>query len=234
MASSVTSPSGLAASTATTGTGASKKDASDRTSIAHNFDAFLLLLTTQLKNQSPLDPLDTNQFTQQLVQFASVEQQLKSNATLNSLLTSSKSSTASTAADFVGMTVTADGSSAHLSSAGKASWTINPARNAAQATLTITDKTGSVVATQTKALEAGKQSFAWDGRTSTGALAPEGDYTLTVTGRDVSGQTVAVKTEVSGVVDSVDLSGDGPVLVVGASRVPLASVKSIARPAASK
>ena len=55
--------------------GAAKKTI-DRATIAQNFDAFLLLLTTQLKNQSPLDPLDTNQFTQQLVQFASVEQQL--------------------------------------------------------------------------------------------------------------------------------------------------------------
>src|SRR5919112_533626 len=87
---------------------------SGRAAIAENFEAFLLLLTTQLKNQSPLDPLDTNQFTQQLVQFASVEQQLKSNDTLNALLTSVRASTASTAASFVGMTVTADGATTRL------------------------------------------------------------------------------------------------------------------------
>ena len=50
-----------------------------RPGIADNFQTFLTLLTTQLQNQNPLDPLDTNQFTQQLVQFAGVEQQLKSN-----------------------------------------------------------------------------------------------------------------------------------------------------------
>src|SRR5215218_2783230 len=82
------------------------KKASDRAMIAENFDAFLLLLTTQLKNQSPLDPMDTNQFTQQLVQFASVEQQLKSNATLSALLTTVKASTTN-AASFIGMQVTA-------------------------------------------------------------------------------------------------------------------------------
>ena len=58
----------------------------DNTEIASNFTTFLQLLTTQLKNQNPLDPLDTNQFTQQLVQFAQVEQQMKSNDQLSSLV----------------------------------------------------------------------------------------------------------------------------------------------------
>jgi flagellar basal-body rod modification protein FlgD len=71
-----------------------------------------VLLTTQLKNQSPLDPLDTNQFTQQLVQFAGVEQQLKSNDTLSSILTAMRSSSTSNAASYIGMKVTADGSAA--------------------------------------------------------------------------------------------------------------------------
>ena len=79
MADAITSTGAAAAAAASTGKTPSK-------GIAENFDSFLMLLTTQLKNQSPLDPLDTNQFTQQLVQFASVEQQLKSNATLSALL----------------------------------------------------------------------------------------------------------------------------------------------------
>jgi flagellar basal-body rod modification protein FlgD len=118
-----------AAQAALAGSSDSTKKVSDRASIAQNFDAFLLLLTTQLKNQSPLDPMDTNQFTQQLVQFASVEQQLKSNDTLNALLTSARGSSVSTAASFVGMEVTADGTTSRLSG-GKAEWSINPARNA--------------------------------------------------------------------------------------------------------
>ena len=203
---------------------------SDRASIAQNFDAFLLLLTTQLKNQSPLDPLDTNQFTQQLVQFASVEQQLKSNVTLNALLTSARGSAASTAASFVGMQVTADGTTSRLSN-GKAEWSINPARNA-QVSLIVKDAKGNIVAVQTAAMAAGAQKFAWNGITSTGTRAPEGDYTLSVSARDPAGQSVSVKTEVSGRVDSVDLSGDAAVLMVGSSRVPLANVRSISRPAA--
>ena len=204
---------------------------SDRASIAQNFDAFLLLLTTQLKNQSPLDPLDTNQFTQQLVQFASVEQQLKSNDTLNALLTSARGSAASTAASFVGMQVTADGTTSRLSN-GKAEWSINPARNA-QVSLIVKDAQGNIIAAQTVAMAAGAQRFAWNGITSTGTRAPDGDYTLSVSARDPAGQSVSVKTEVSGRVDSVDLSGDAAVLVVGSSRVPLAIVRSISRPAAN-
>jgi flagellar basal-body rod modification protein FlgD len=221
-----TSTAASPASPASTGAAAS------RTAIAGNFDSFLQLLTTQLKNQSPLDPLDTNQFTQQLVQFASVEQQLRSNDTLTALLTSVKASATSNAASFIGMQVTADGATTRLSG-GKAQWTINPARAASQATIAIRDKNGSVVATQTKPLPAGSQAFAWDGHTSTGSVAPDGDYTITVTARDASGQTVSVKTEVTGKVDAVDLSGDTPQLVIGSTRVPLANIKGIGLPPAS-
>ena len=217
------------ATTAATGTSAaataSTSDKS-RTAIAQNFDSFLLLLTTQLKNQSPLEPLDTNQFTQQLVQFASVEQQLKSNETLNALLTSAKSTTASNAASFVGMQITADGATTTLAN-GKAEWVINPAKACAQATVTIRDAKGNVVSTKTQPLAAGAQTFTWDGKDSTGLQVSPGDYTISVTGRDAGGQSVSVKTEIAGKVDGVDLSGDAPVLLVGSARVPLAKVKGL-------
>src|SRR6266446_4256622 len=84
------------------------------TGIADNFQTFLTLLTTQLKNQNPLDPLDTNQFTQQLVQFAGVEQQLKSNDQLKSLIEIEKSAQATQALVYVGNTVAVDGSKAQF------------------------------------------------------------------------------------------------------------------------
>jgi flagellar basal-body rod modification protein FlgD len=220
--------SGVGNTTGNTGAGSTGSGAAtDRKTIAGNFDAFLLLLTTQLQNQNPLEPLDTNQFTQQLVQFASVEQQIKSNETLNSLLTSSRSSIVSSASSFVGMQVTADGATSRLTG-GRAEWRLNLSR-AATATITITDSKGNVVKTATKSLGAGDQDYSWDGLTSTGLPAPEGDYTITVTGRDVTGQSVTVKTEVSGRVDSVDMAGDEPVLVLGGVRVPLTNVKTIGR-----
>ena len=129
------------------------------------------------------------------------------------------------------MQVTADGTTSRLAN-GKAEWSVNPARNA-QVAVIVKDAQGSVVATQTIAMAAGAQRFAWNGITSTGAKAPDGDYSISVSARDPAGQNVAVKTEVSGRVDAVDLSGDAAVLMVGSSRVPLASVRSISRPAAN-
>ena len=206
-------------------TASSGSSTSSSTEIAGNFQQFLLLLTTQLKNQSPLDPLDTNQFTQQLVQFASVEQQLKTNATLTTLAAGSKASAAASAAGLVGSTVTASGTSAAYSN-GAAAWTLK-ADKAGSATIRISDSTGATVATATQALTAGSQTFTWDGRLAAGGTAAVGTYNIAVTARDAAGQPVTVSSDLSGTVSSVDMSGDTPLLVIGASRVPIASLKSI-------
>ncbi|KAA2235460.1 flagellar hook assembly protein FlgD [Salinarimonas soli] len=223
MATAAAAVNSIARSAATSG------EAKSRNSIANNFDSFLLLLTTQLKNQSPLDPLDTNQFTQQLVQFASVEQQLRTNDTLKALLTNAQTSTVSNAASFVGLQVTADGASTRLTDEG-ASWTLTAPKAVARATLTIKDTEGNVVATSLRPLAAGSQAFTWDGRTSTGQKAPAGDYTITVTGVDAGGASVSIKTEIQGRVDSVDVSGSETILAIGKLRVPLANVKAVSRP----
>ncbi|MBY0296453.1 MAG: flagellar hook assembly protein FlgD [Methylobacterium sp.] len=198
----------------------------DAATLAGNFDQFLTLLTTQLRNQNPLDPLDTNQFTQQLVQFASVEQQLKSNDRLDALLSASKASSSASAAGLIGQTVTSSGITAPLSN-GAAAWTLNAARAATRATLTIADAKGNVVATQTKALAAGSQTFTWDGRNSTGMLASDGTYTLKVQAFDATGQKVTVDTKVTGVISSVDVSGSDPILTIDGKTVPLSSVQAI-------
>ncbi len=208
---------------ATTKTGA--KDS--RAQIAGNFDQFLQLLTTQLKNQDPTSPLDTNQFTQQLVQFAQVEQQLKQNETLTSLLAMSKATTTSNAMSFVGSRVTMDGSTSSLKG-GAAEWRLEAPRGGA-ATVTIKDKSGSVVQSRNITLTAGQQSFRWDGRTSTGATAPEGEYSIVVDAMDATRSRMSVSTEVSGVVDGVDFTGDTPVLVIGTTRTPIDKVKSVSR-----
>lgn len=202
----------------TTATGSS-------TSIANNFDQFLTLLTTQLKNQSPLDPLDTNQFTQQLVQFAGVEQQLKQNETLTALLAVNKATTGASAIGFVGQTITADGAATQLAD-GKAEWKLNASKGGT-ATITIKDSSGKVVYSGTKTLTAGDQTYRWDGTTSTGADAPDGEYSITVDGKDLSGAAITVKTEITGKVDGIDFSTTVPTLLVGSLKVSLDKVKSV-------
>src|SRR5438270_11550487 len=83
--------------------------------IAGNFQSFLTLLTTQLKNQNPLDPLDTNQFTQQLVEFAGVQQQLNTNDQLSALIAVQQSAQSTQALNFVGRTAVIDGDTTNLS-----------------------------------------------------------------------------------------------------------------------
>ncbi len=217
--------------TASTSTAASSSSGANSSKmLAGNFDKFLLLLTTQLKNQSPLDPLDTNQFTQQLVQFASVEQQIKSNDMLSSLLTATKASTATNALGFVGMQVTADGTTTKLEN-GSASWNFNAPR-AGSGTVTVRDKSGSTVFSQPTTFTPGAQAFRWNGQTNAGGSAPAGDYTISVAGTDLQGKSMTVATEIIGTVDSVDLTGESAMLNIGAARVPVDKVKSMRKPAA--
>src|SRR3954449_11186367 len=137
MAVEATMPSTVVSGTGTnTGSTTNNTASTATTGIADNFQTFLTLLTTQLQNQNPLDPLDTNQFTQQLVQFAGVEQQLKQNEQLKSLIALEKSAQSTQALVYVGNTVAVDGSKAQFD--GSATWNLK-ADKSATATVTITN-----------------------------------------------------------------------------------------------
>lgn len=197
--------------------------------IANNFQAFLQLLTTQLQNQNPLEPLDTNQFTQQLVQFAQVEQQLRSNDQLETLVALQKSTQASAALDFVGKTVVISGATTHLGADGNTVWTFSSPKPAS-ATVTIKDSTGQTAFSSNYAINTGRQDFVWDGRGTNGQRWPAGNYTMTVTAKDANGQTVAITTDVQGIVDSADLSQTPPVLSIGQLTFTLDQIKRVVRP----
>lgn len=214
----------------TSNTSSSSTVTGGTTGIANNFDQFLTLLTTQLKNQSPLDPMDTNQFTAQLVQFAGVEQQLKTNETLGSLLSLTSASTATNAVGFIGSIITTDGATTRLAD-NKAEWKVNMPQ-AGSATITIKNENGDVVFTQSKTLSAGDQTYSWDGTTSVGSKAPDGQYTITIDAMNTAGEPITAKTQISGVVDGVDFSGSIPMLKIGSISVPLDQVKSVVRQAA--
>jgi flagellar basal-body rod modification protein FlgD len=196
-----------------------------RAGIADNFDTFLSLLTAQLKNQNPLDPLDTNAFTQQLVQFSSVEQQLKTNDFLATLVQANTNAVQTNAVAYIGKTVAADGVRSELVN-GKAVWNFS-LEDAANVTVTIKDKTGATVYSETGNLQAGAGQFNWDGKTSTGSKAPDGTYSISMTGVNAEGKTVNIATQFTGVVTGVDFTGSEPVLLIGTTRVNLSGVKAI-------
>ncbi len=208
------------------GTGRSSSSiSSSRQGIADNFDTFLQLLTTQLKNQNPLDPLDTNAFTQQLVQFSSVEQQLKTNDFLSALVTANVNTVQTNAVNYIGKTVSASGTRSELVN-GKAVWNFSMT-DAAKTTVTIKDADGNVVYTETGELQAGQGQFEWNGETSTGAKAPNGTYSITMTGTNAEGKSVNISTEFTGTVSGIDFTGSEPVLLIGTMRVNLSGVTSV-------
>ena len=202
--------------------------ASDNQMIASNFTTFLQLLTTQLKNQNPLDPLDTNQFTQQLVQFAQVEQQMKSNDQLKTLIAIEQSAQATVALTYVGQTVVVDGSTAQLGSSG-ATWALNPPKPAT-ATVTIKDASGQTAYTGNFAVNPGQQNFTWDGKGNDGKSWPSGKYTMSVSLTDASGQVTALPTEVQGRVDSVDMTKNPPLLSINGQDYTVDKVKRVVAP----
>jgi flagellar basal-body rod modification protein FlgD len=217
----------------TSSTNSSSSSTSDSAAgtIAGNFNTFLQLLTTQLQNQNPLDPLDTNQFTQQLVQFASVEQQINMNQHLSDLVSLEQAATATVAVGYLGATVAVDGSTTQLTNS-QATWTFSVPK-AASATVNITDSTGQTVYSGSYTMQAGEQNFVWDGIGNDGTQWPDGNYSISVTATDASGQPVAVSTQVEGVVDSVDLSQNPPVLSIGGQNFTPSQIKRITRPGLS-
>jgi flagellar basal-body rod modification protein FlgD len=199
----------------------------DKDTIAGNFQTFLTLLTTQLKNQNPMDPLDTNQFTAQLVQFAQVEQQLKSNTQLGTLVSLQQTAQNGAALNFVGQTVDVDGTTTALAD-GNATWQLSVPKPST-ATITIKNATGVQVYSGTRPLNTGTQPFTWDGKDTSGLQWPDGNYTISVTAQDASGQPVAIPTEIEAVVDSADLTQTPPVLSIAGQDYTLDKIKRVVR-----
>src|SRR5579871_5400623 len=217
----------------TTAASSSKPDATalGRASLATNFDTFLSLLTTQLKNQDPLSPLDSNQFTQQLVQMTGVEQQLNTNDLLKQLVANTAGGV-STAVSLIGKTVKAVSDNANLSG-GQAQWIYNLPANASDLKVQVLDSNGKVVNTVAPTdLTAGDKTFTWNGKDQTGAQLPDGGtYTLRVTALDGSGATMSTTNYVQGVVSGVEQSNGSTLLTINGGKVDWSKVTSITQPA---
>ncbi len=195
-------------------------------SVDDNFDTFLSLLTTQLKNQDPTKPLDTNEFTQQLIQYTEVEQLLQSNKKLEALVQLSSANASVALIGYVGKEITTKGDTTTLAN-GTASWQIDSPANSGDVTYVIKDKDGNEVFSTNGELKSGENSFSWDGTTSTGGTAEPGNYSLTVTAIDAAKDPLTVAVSVKGLVDGVDMTGDVPVLLVNGTRFNINDVKEV-------
>ena len=198
-------------------------------SLAGNFDNFLKLLTTQLRQQDPLSPMDTNQFTSQLVQFASVEQATKSNEQLTKLTSLLQASTMTSALGYLGAQVSADGDRLRLPASGDAGVPYSLPAKAATVTITVRNAQGAPVFSAVGEAGQGSHTFRWDGTNATGQRLPAGDYAVTVDAVDADGTAVPVDRAVHGAVDGVENDPDGLYLLVGGVPIPASAVQSVSR-----
>jgi len=195
--------------------------------LSSNFSTFLTLLTTQLKNQDPTSPMDSNQFTQQLVMYSQVEQQISTNDNLKTLITQGTSNAASMTTGYLGKKVSVTNGQASLTN-GSATWTYNLKTTAATAQLTISDANGKIVFAGTGDTAAGNNTFTWDGKDNNGNQLADGAYKLTVTAADSAGNTVTSSVASAGTVTQIDMTGSAPKLIVGNMEVGLGDIAAVA------
>lgn len=188
---------------------------------------FLTLLVTELQNQNPLEPTDTNDFISQLTSYANFEQQQTLNSNLSSLTTSFNSLLTLNASNYIGQTVTAKADSATLED-GAISFGYSLNSAASNVKLEISDSSGNVVWSGSGTTSAGTNSFTWDGTTTSGTqLADGGTYSLAVTATDSSGNSVYGYTTVTGTVTGIDSSSGTAMLKIGDTSLAVSSVVGV-------
>ncbi len=217
--SSTTTPS----SAATSSTAASAQSANTQAlaSLGSNLNDFLKLLMTQLQNQDPTQPLDTSQFTSQLVQFASVEQQVNANTNLTTLIQLQQGGEMLQAGSLVGKQVEAQSSTLALAN-GSATLQLQPATSE-PVTVSISSSSGVTLETQQVQASPSGTSWTWNGTTNTGQSLPDGTYNVAVT--DANG--TAVPFGIVGTVSGVQKSGsDVMANLTNGLQVPLSNIQS--------
>jgi len=219
------SAAATAAAAASAGSSATPAAATSLTQLAGNFKDFLSLLTTQLQNQDPTAPLDTNQFTSQLVQFTSVQEQINTNATLGQLLTATQAQQLTQASSLVGPTVNFTSPQLPLQS-GSGSLQFQSS-TAQPVQVSIADANGAVIQSATVNAVAGNNTWTWNGATSGGAIEPDGSYTATVTGVTAAGVSGAMPFTVSGIVTGAEQANSVVQLMFGSQAVSFGNVVSL-------
>ena len=175
-----------------------------------DFNMFLKMLTTQMQNQDPLDPMDTSEYTQQLVQYSQVEQSIQQTETLKDILSRLSTQDMAQASGFIGREARFDSNVAGLEGASPARWAYSASRPVSSLVATVTDASGKVVDTRTLAAIAKNGGFSWDGTLASGAKATDGSYTLAIEGVDAGGASVPVAITSIGTVKEV-LTANGQV-----------------------
>lgn len=200
------------------------------TKLSDTFDSFLTLLTAQLTHQDPLEPLDANQFTDQLVNFTNVEQSIATNQNLEQLLALQQANELSAAVGYLGKVIEAPGNTSVLKD-GAANWAYGVDDGTVQTTLKVLDTTGKTVFTTPGSISVGRQEFAWDGKDNAGNALPDGVYTLTVSAFDGEGNQVNSAVNLIATAQGILTENGVNKVDVGGLTVPLSDIVSVKSPA---
>jgi flagellar basal-body rod modification protein FlgD len=183
--------------------------------LADNFDTFLSILTAQIQNQDPLEPMDSTEFTNQLVQFSGVEQQIRANKQLETLISATRSTAGAALASYLGQEAEIGSAGAAFSGA-PVNWRYELQGEAAKATVTVTDAQGKVLYAEPAKLTDGAHDFVWDGRLTKGGKAANGPYYINVVAEDADGAKVSAAHTLVTRITGVDLSHSEPALATDA------------------
>jgi flagellar basal-body rod modification protein FlgD len=218
--------SAAAAQTAATGSTAASTSGNALSTLSNNFQDFLSMLLTQLQNQDPTSPMDTNTFTQELVSFTGVEQQITTNGSLTQLIQLTQSGELLNSASMVGhqVDVTSNQLSLQNGVAG-----VNFTGTAGQAvTIQVSDANGNVIQNANVTATAGSNSWSWNGQSSNGTQYPDGAYTVAVT-TGATGASTAVPFTVVGTATGVTSSGSSLQLNIGSLAVNFSAIQSVVK-----
>jgi flagellar basal-body rod modification protein FlgD len=191
-----------------------------------NYETFLTLLTTQIKNQDPLNPMDTSEFTNQLVQYASVEQQMETNDVLSDIRDMTSASINTLALSYVGKTVEIDSDYAALQD-GQARWNYDLADDAEDVTIKVVDQNGNTVYETDGETDAGVHTFTWDGKDADGNQLADGPYRLEVVAKDADGSDVSADITSFGKVTKVSTEDGDISLQIGDISLDISDIVSI-------
>ena len=227
--------SAISNSTSTTASSATVSETDNsRTILSDNFDSFLMLLTTQLQNQDPLSPMETHQFTNQLVMFAEAEQAIATNKKLDTLIGINQNNEASQALSYHGKQVRVKGNElSFLGEPVRFQYTMD--QDASSGELIVRDVEGKEVLTRQLSagqIQEGDHEMAWDGRNNFGYVLANGLYNVSIVAKDASGETIEAKNfTTTASVRGVEYEDGQTWLDVGYMKVTLDNVTSITSPA---
>jgi len=200
--------------------------ANSRTRLSDNYDTFLVLLTAQLQNQDPLAPMDSTQFTQQLVQFSQVEQQIRTNEQLEGLVGQYQAASAGAALGYLGREAVIESNTTTLAN-GAAQWAYSLDEAAESVNIEVRNANNRTVFSTQGAITEGEHLFNWDGTQTVGDKAPDGRYSIVITALDSAGETIETTVNVRERIAGVDFSGGTPLVITPSGSRGIDAIRAV-------